>query len=52
MGLDEGEVWCVPSVISPVVRQGDQKFDSLLLGEADELIESPETGLSFVCTDQ
>ena len=43
---------CVPSVIGPVIRQGEQKLDSLLFGQLDNLIEPPETILSLICADQ
>jgi len=37
-----------PSVIGPVVRQGEQKLDSLFLSEFNELVEPLETVFPFV----
>ena len=52
MGLNTDETWCIPSIIGPVIRQGEQKLDSLLLSEFDKLVESPEAILPFVWVGQ
>ena len=45
-------MWRIPSVIGPIIRQGEQKLNSLLLSEFDEFVESLEAVLPFVCVGQ
>ena len=39
----------MPPAIGPIICQGEQKLDSLLLSEFDKLVESLETIFPFVC---